>query len=71
MQAFAWRGRNNRGELVNGVLDADDLDAVAAQLMAGGVIPISIGASGASLSAPKQDLWRCCRRGRSRWMTAW
>ena len=57
MQAFAWRGRNNRGELVNGVLDADDLDAVAAQLMAGGVIPISIGASGASLSAPKQDLW--------------
>jgi len=57
MQAFAWRGRNNRGELVDGVIDAVDMDAVAAQLMAGGVVPVSIGASGRSLSAPRQDWW--------------
>jgi MSHA biogenesis protein MshG len=42
MANFAWRGRNNRGELVEGVLDAVGSDAVAAQLMAGGVIPVSI-----------------------------
>ncbi|MEL4178955.1 type II secretion system F family protein [Roseateles sp. PN1] len=58
MQAFAWRGRNNRGELLDGVIDATDADAVAAQLMAGGVIPVSIalsGGSGTSISAPQQD----------------
>jgi len=61
MQAFAWRGRNNRGELLEGVIDADSADAVAAQLMAGGVVPTGIEASGGSLSAPKQDFWQRLR----------
>lgn len=58
MQAFAWRGRNNRGELLDGVIDATDADAVAAQLMAGGVIPVSIalnGGSGPNVGAPQQN----------------
>ncbi|MBB4841547.1 MSHA biogenesis protein MshG [Paucibacter oligotrophus] len=58
MQAFAWRGRNNRGELLEGVIDADSADAVAAQLMAGGVVPTGIELGGSSLSAPKQDFWQ-------------
>lgn len=57
MQSFAWKGRNNRGELVSGVIDADGQDAVAAQLMAGGVVPIAIDIAGESLSAPSQDWW--------------
>jgi MSHA biogenesis protein MshG len=39
---FAFKGRNGRGELVEGVVDAATSDAVAAQLMAGGVVPVSI-----------------------------
>jgi MSHA biogenesis protein MshG len=42
MSNFAWRGRNQRGELVEGIVDAVGIDAVAAQLMAGGVVPVSI-----------------------------
>jgi MSHA biogenesis protein MshG len=39
---FAFKGRNGRGELVEGIVDAASSDAVAAQLMAGGVVPVSI-----------------------------
>ena len=42
MKSFIWEGRNNRGEQLRGSIDADSSDAVAAQLMAGGVIPINI-----------------------------
>ncbi|MDC8784457.1 type II secretion system F family protein [Roseateles koreensis] len=61
MQAFAWQGRNSRGELLDGVLDAADVDAVAAQLMAGGVIPVSITVNGGSVSAPKQTIFQTLR----------
>ena len=44
MAAFDWRGRNPRGELVQGTLEADNDAAVADQLMAIGVTPLSIGA---------------------------
>lgn len=57
MASFAWKGRNNRGELVSGVIDAEAQDAVAAQLMAGGVVPIEIDVAGESLAAPGQDWW--------------
>jgi len=57
MQTYAWRGRNNRGEQIDGVLDAETEDAVAGQLLAGGVTPVQITVAGASLSAPKQDWW--------------
>jgi MSHA biogenesis protein MshG len=40
--AFAYRGRNSRGELVTGTIDAADQGAVADQLMATGVTPVDI-----------------------------
>jgi MSHA biogenesis protein MshG len=61
MRSYNWRGRNNRGEQVSGVIDAEGVDAVAAQLSAGGVIPIDIKPAGSSLSAPKQDWWAAMR----------
>jgi len=41
MSNFSFKGRNGRGELVEGIVDAVSSDAVAAQLMAGGVVPVS------------------------------
>jgi len=40
---FQYKGRNQRGEAVRGHLEAVSPDAVAAQLMNSGVIPIDIG----------------------------
>lgn len=42
MSNFSFKGRNGRGELVEGIVDAVNSDAVAAQLMSGGVVPVSI-----------------------------
>jgi len=39
---YAWRGRNGRGELISGNVDAADDNAVADQLLAGGVTPVQI-----------------------------
>lgn len=43
MPLFQYKGRNQRGEAVRGHLEAASSDAVAAQLMNSGVIPIDIG----------------------------
>jgi MSHA biogenesis protein MshG len=40
---FQYKGRNQRGEAVRGHLEAVSSDAVAAQLMNSGVIPVDIG----------------------------
>lgn len=42
MPLFQYKGRNQRGEAVRGHLDAASPDAVAAQLLNSGVIPIDI-----------------------------
>jgi MSHA biogenesis protein MshG len=42
MAAYAWRGRNSRGELVQGQLEAATESGVADQLMAMGVAPVHI-----------------------------
>ena len=42
MPRFHYRGRSERGDAVHGVLEAASADAVAAQLMTGGTIPIEI-----------------------------
>ena len=42
MALFQYKGRNQRGESVRGHLEAASPDAVAAQLMNTGVIPIEI-----------------------------
>jgi len=56
MSAFQWRGRNARGQLVDGRVEADSTDAVAQQLMRLDITPIeiesapSVDAGGISLS---------------------
>jgi MSHA biogenesis protein MshG len=61
MQSFAWRGRNSRGELVNGVIDAEREDGVADHLLAAGVTPLSIAVHSTSLSAVKRSTWAALR----------
>lgn len=57
MSNFAFKGRNGRGELVEGIVDATSSDAVAAQLMAGGVVPISIEATAEAVSVAGGSNW--------------
>ena len=45
MPNFSWRGRNNRGEAVSGVLDALNESGVADQLIAIGIAPVHIAAA--------------------------
>ncbi len=54
---FAFKGRNGRGELVEGIVDAINSDAVAAQLMAGGVVPVSIEATTEAVSVAGGGNW--------------
>lgn len=54
---FAFKGRNGRGELVEGIVDATSSDAVAAQLMAGGVVPVSIEATTEAVSVAGGGNW--------------
>jgi MSHA biogenesis protein MshG len=42
MPSYAWRGRNARGELVTGSTEADSDNALADQLLLGGVTPIEV-----------------------------
>ena len=42
MAAFAYKGRNGRGDLVEGTLSGDDSGAIADQLMVTGILPIEI-----------------------------
>jgi MSHA biogenesis protein MshG len=42
---FRYRGRNARGEVVNGAVEAASADAVAAQLLNSGVTPVDISAA--------------------------
>ncbi len=61
MTAFAWKGRNGRGELVEGVIDADDDAAVADQLLATGVSPVSIAAKAHAIGAATGNAWQALR----------
>jgi MSHA biogenesis protein MshG len=45
MGAYQWRGRNARGQLVDGQVEADSTDAVAQQLMRLDITPIDIHAT--------------------------
>lgn len=61
MHSYAWRGRNQRGDVIDGVIDAENDNDVADQLLASGVTPVQISVKGHSLSAPKQDWWQALR----------
>ncbi len=56
MAAYAWRGRNARGEAVQGQLEAINENGVADQLMAMGVAPVHIGIA-ADVVKADQDSW--------------
>ncbi|MBC7700965.1 MAG: type II secretion system F family protein, partial [Massilia sp.] len=59
MTAYAWKGRNNRGEMMTGVVDAATDGAVADQLFANGITPIEVKHAGAvPVAAPaNQPEW--------------
>ena len=57
MAAYAWRGRNARGELVQGQLEAMSEGGVADQLMAMGVAPVHISVAVENLAADTQGWW--------------
>ncbi|TVQ31327.1 MAG: type II secretion system F family protein [Wenzhouxiangella sp.] len=42
MSGYVWQGRNSRGQLVSGRVDAEDMDRVAEQLLKLDITPISI-----------------------------
>lgn len=58
MPFFAYKGRNARGELMQGVLEAADTSAVANQLFATGVTPVEITLTQKKASnGSKDSLW--------------
>jgi MSHA biogenesis protein MshG len=54
---FAYKGRNARGELMQGVLEAADSSAVADQLFSTGVTPIEINVTKAVVKTNEDGLW--------------
>ena len=57
MATYAWRGRNGRGELVEGRLEAVGEGAVADQLVSMGVAPVHIAAAQESVQTGEADWW--------------
>ncbi len=57
MPLFAYKGRNARGELMQGVLEAADSGAVADQLFSTGVTPIEINVTTAVAKQGDDNLW--------------
>ncbi len=59
MPFFAYKGRNSRGELMEGVLEGADSGAVADQLFGTGVTPVDIRATNRAVSASggEQSAW--------------
>jgi MSHA biogenesis protein MshG len=54
---FAYKGRNARGEMMQGVLEAADSGAVADQLFSTGVTPIEINVTKAVARTNEEGLW--------------
>src|SRR5574343_1829827 len=57
MALYEWRGRNSRGEAVNGQLEAMTEGGVADQLRAMGVAPVFIGPAQAKAAEQQESLW--------------
>lgn len=57
MATYAWRGRNARGEAVNGQLEAMTESGVADQLMAIGIAPIHIAIAVVATAPTPTDDW--------------
>lgn len=63
MPSFQYKARSARGELVQGMLDAVSIDAVAADLLSGGNTPIDI--SEVKVSLASVDIGKMLRRNRA------
>ncbi|MGO4377701.1 type II secretion system F family protein [Pseudoduganella sp. RAF53_2] len=57
MPFFAYKGRNARGELMQGVLEAADSGAVADQLFSTGVTPVEITVTRKAAPSNEDSLW--------------
>ncbi|OIN90657.1 MAG: MSHA biogenesis protein MshG [Comamonadaceae bacterium CG1_02_60_18] len=57
MAVYAWKGRNSRGEMVQGQLEAFTENGVADQLIAMGVAPVHIAAVLVQEKKAAQDTW--------------
>lgn len=57
MALFEWRGRNNRGEAVNGQLEAMTEGGVADQLKTIGVVPVHIALAKAAAEVKTDNWW--------------
>ncbi|MFD2367236.1 type II secretion system F family protein [Pseudoduganella sp. GCM10020061] len=57
MPFYAYKGRNARGELMQGVLEGADSGAVADQLFSTGVTPIEISETKRAVSDGKMTVW--------------
>jgi len=57
MATYAWRGRNGRGELVQGQLEAAGEGAVADQLVSMGVAPVHITVAAAAAGSSAAESW--------------
>ena len=62
MATYTWRGRNGRGELVEGRLDAVGEGAVADQLVSMGVAPVHIAVAAASPTDQEAPWWARLQR---------
>ncbi len=61
MTTYAWRGRNPGGEMMQGTLEADSDDAVANQLLAVGVTPLTIAVRADGASSGGAGIWQTLR----------
>lgn len=62
MGVFAYKGRNRRGDLIQGTLDGDDSGVIADQLMNTGITPIEIIPSRSLLTGTSREPGRLMRR---------
>lgn len=58
MPFFAYKARNNRGELMQGVLEGADSNAIADQLLNTGITPIDIHATSKPVGNIDADAWK-------------
>ena len=61
MSRYAWRGRDSRGELAQGTIEADHAGAVAEQLIAIGVTPLVIEVRQETAAIAPATLWEALR----------
>ena len=57
MPFFAYKGRNARGEMLQGVIEGADPDAIASQLFSTGITPVDISEAKKPVAAANDEGW--------------